>query len=554
MDPTLQHTNGNVLHLNAIFEYATMGILISDEQGIITAINPFALKLFGYTEQELIGRQIEVLIPRRFHTKHVQHRQKYTANPQRRPMGVGLDLYAQRSDGTEFPVEVSLGNYTSGDKKFVIAFISNISVRKETEAEIEKLNDQLEATVELRTKDLTETMQQLQESRDRLARALAFQNTLLDNAGAMIIATDANGIIRLFNPEAADNIGYLPHEVIGNETPVIFHDKADIERKRMELSSRHGIYIENDFEVLIEKARRNIHEEEQYVYVRKNNTSFPVSLTITAIHDSDQQIIGYIGIAIDISERIKTEENLLKSLEKEKELNELKSRFVSLASHEFRTPLSTVLSSAYLVEKYVQTDDQPKRQKHVQRIVSSVNTLTDILNDFLSVGKIEEGKLQVRYSNFNVKQLAMSIVEEMKPVLRKQQDIHYSHSGIEEVLLDASMIKHIVLNLISNASKFSPEKSSIHVNTISDKETLLLLVKDQGIGISEDDQKHLAERFFRASNAGNVQGTGLGLHIVSKYAELMNGTVRCTSKLGSGTEFTVTFIKNNQCNEKDTTD
>lgn len=400
-DPALQKQNTSN-HFEALFNYATMGILMADSRGKIIAINPFALKEFGYSEDELIGRPIETLIPMRYHSNHVNHREKYTARPQNRPMGLGMDLFALRKDGTEFPVEVSLGNYTTGDEKTVIAFISNISVRKQAEEDIRKLNDELESTVEQRTSQLTHAMRELEKSKEELS----------------------------------------------------------------------------------------------------------------------------------------------KTLEKEKELSELKSRFVSMASHEFRTPLSTVLSSSYLIQKYTTEEDQPKRERHLQRIVSSVNMLTDILNDFLSLGKIEEGKIHVRWAEFNVEEQVRSILAEITNNLKKGQSLDYSHTGHSMVTLDSSLFKHIIMNLVSNASKFSPENSRIEIRTVVENQHLSLSVKDYGMGISKEDQKHLMERFFRGANAGNIQGTGLGLHIISKYAELMSGTVNCHSELEKGTEFIVTFKLN----------
>lgn len=400
-DPATQHHNSSN-HFEALFNYATMGILMTDSQGKIIAINPFALKEFGYSEEELIGKRIETLIPMRYHANHVSHREEYTKRPQNRPMGVGMDLFALRKDGTEFPVEVSLGNYSTGNDKTVIAFISNISVRKKAEEDIRKLNDELESIVEERTSQLTLAMRELEKSKEELS----------------------------------------------------------------------------------------------------------------------------------------------KTLEKEKELSELKSRFVSMASHEFRTPLSTVLSSSYLIQKYITEEDQPKRERHLQRIVSSVNMLTDILNDFLSLGKIEEGKIQVRWTEFNVEEQMQSILAEINNNLKKGQSINYTHAGLPMVTLDNSLFKHIIMNLVSNASKFSPENSPIDIRTLLDNQQLELSVKDYGMGISKEDQKHLMERFFRGANAGNIQGTGLGLHIISKYAELMAGTVSCKSELEKGTEFTVTFKMN----------
>jgi PAS domain S-box-containing protein len=675
----LSNNEESANHFEAFFEYATMGILVTDNDGRITAINPFTLKEFGYAEEELIGEKIEILIPERFYNQHIHHREKYAENPQTRSMGLGMELFGVRKDGSEFPIEVSLGHYANNKGNFVVAFITNISVRKAAEAEIEKLNIDLENTVKLRTKDLQQALQQLEKSKQKLESVLSFQKTLLDTAGAMIIATDENGIIKLFNPEATCKLGYSESEIVNKETPVLFHSKKDIERKRKELLQLFDISLKNSFDVLVEKARRNIHEEEQYIYLGKNGTSFPVSLTITALKDAKGNITGYIGIAIDISERIKAEaelkkvqqlflqllhnypdgiisiidknycfvytggelhkrlhsdirsligremyprfpeplreiifvmlenvfqnkilisdfelpysilnrtyimdafplieedgsvnnigviiknisklkkaeEDLREALKIERNLGELKSRFVSMASHEFRTPLSTVLSSAYLIEKYSSGEDQPKREKHLQRIVSSVNLLTDILNDFLSLGKMEEGKLHAKITEFSIEEMISATLEEMKNNLKKEQQIIYKHQGVENVFLDCTLLKHIVMNLISNASKFSPDSAAIEITSSHQNHLVTLSVKDAGIGISKEDQKHLMERFFRGANSGNIQGTGLGLHIVSKYVEMMHGKIKCISELEKGTEFIITFNTKKNEYEKNTFD
>lgn len=527
----------------ALFNHASMGIVVVNSAGLIQSINPFGVNLFDYTTEELINKPIEVLIPGRYHHKHIHHRDSYIEHPKSRPMGVGMDLYAVRKNGEEFPVEVSLGNYKSNNEDFAIAFISDISVRKKAEAEIVKLNDELEATVEQRTRDLKDALNKLEYSSNTLEDVLTFQKAILDNAGAMIIATDQYGEIRLFNPEASKNLGYPESDVIAELKAVTFHDKNEINEKRKNLLNEYGLVIEEDFAVLVEKSRRNIHEEEQYKYIRKDGSSFPVSLTITAIKENNEETTGFLFIAIDISERIKAEEDLRRALEKEKDLSELKSRFVSMASHEFRTPLSTVLSSAYLIEKYQTIDEQPKREKHLQRIVSSVDMLTETLNDFLSVEKIEEGKIQLRLSQFNIQVLITSVTDEMINTLKKQQKIRYQHSGDPEVLLDPSLLKHIIMNLVSNASKFSQEDSFIDINSVNNENEIILSVRDYGIGISKEDQKHLMEPFFRGSNVINIQGTGLGLHIVSKYSELMNGNLKFNSELEKGTEIIITFKK-----------
>ena len=518
-----------------------MGIVVVNTDGIIVAINPFALHLFGYSEAEIMDKPVETLIPGRFHRKHVHHRDAYTKKTKTRPMGVGMDLFAVKKDGTEFPVEVSLGTYKNNGEEHVIAFVSDITVRKNAEHEVKKLNAQLEAAVEQRTHELRVTLEKLQESSEKLEDALSYQKALLQNAGAMIVATDKKGTIKLFNPEASLNLLYSEAEVVDKVNITLFHQKAELEKKREKLKREYNIDLRDDFSVLSEKSKRNIHEEEQYNYVRKDGSLLPVIITLTRIVDIAGKLSGYMVIAIDISERKKAEEDLRKAFKKERELNELKSNFVSLASHEFRTPLSTILSSAYLIEKYVSSDEQPKREKHVQRIISSVNMLTDILNDFLSVGKIEEGKIQVRLSHFNIETFVRNIIEEIKITLKNKQQIIYTHSGNTDVVLDSSLLKHIIMNLVSNASKFSPEDMPVEISTVCKNSHTVLLVRDRGIGISKDDQQHLMERFFRGTNAGNIQGTGLGLHIVSKYAELLNGKVTYKSELEKGTEFTITF-------------
>lgn len=547
MAPYTKINNINSPHFEAIFYYATMGIVITDEKGNIAAVNPFALKEFGYKEEELIGEKVEKLVPVRFRQKHSQHHKKYVESKQTRMMNTGLELFALGKNGKEFPVEISLSNYRKNGNRYSIAFINNITVRRKAEAEIALLHTELEAKINQRTSDLNVTLQQLEESQ-------ALQQALFENAGAIIIATDEKGIIRFFNPEAVRSTGYTEKEVINKRTPILFHDMEELSRKRKKLIKDFGLDNIDDFSVLVERSNRNVHTEEQYTFIRKDKSRFPVVLTISTIRNAAGIITGYIGIAIDISDRKKAEENLIESLKKEKELSELKSRFISMASHEFRTPLSTVLSSAYLIEKYNTAEDQPKRVRHLERIIESVNMLTDILNDFLSVGKIEEGKIQVRPSVFPVKEFMLKIAEDLRGTLKKDQTISYRHSGLPAINMDASLLKHIVMNLVSNASKFSGEGHAIDIRTKLTADQFIFSVKDTGIGISKQDQGHLMERFFRGANANNIQGTGLGLHIVSKYAELMKGVVHCSSELEKGTTFTITFNIKTDTYEKDTAD
>ena len=187
------------------------------------------------------------------------------------------------------------------------------------------------------------------------------------------------------------------------------------------------------------------------------------------------------------------------------------------------------------------TEEQEKRDKHIQRIKSTVTNLTTILNEFLSIGKIEDGKIIANNVTFELKELIYALCNEMNGILKPKQQLLYTHKGESIVFLDPSLLKNILINLISNAIKFSAESSTIRISSEIKNDIIKISVTDQGIGMSDDDKKHLFERFFRGTNATNIQGTGLGLHIVGKYIELMNGKIRVKSKLEIGTEILVTF-------------
>jgi two-component system sensor kinase FixL len=230
------------------------------------------------------------------------------------------------------------------------------------------------------------------------------------------------------------------------------------------------------------------------------------------------------------------------SLEKEKELSLLKSRFVSIASHEFRTPLTSVQLSVSLIEKYAEPFNTPNIVKHVGKIKSAVGNLTSILNDFLSLEKLESGMQQPIYNDFDLVQFAEVITEEMQLLAKQNQNIIYQHTGtIGTVWLDQNLLKNCIVNLINNAIKYSGENTFIGFTTEINKRACIITVSDNGIGIPEADQKHLFEAFFRAHNTGTIPGTGLGLNIVARYTNLMNGKIDFKSDVNQGALFTITF-------------
>lgn len=382
--------------IDALFLYATEGIIISNEKGEIIRVNPSAGKLFGYHEDELTGKTVETLIPKRF-SNHTSHREKYNESPHPRSMATGMELYGLKKDGSELPIEISLSPYSNDEGKFVVAFIVDITTRKQAEEKMKNYSAELEKQVKNRTMILEEAIQEL------------------------------------------------------------------------------------------EKTKKDLHN----------------------------------------------------ALDKEKELNELKSRFVSMASHEFRTPLTTMLSSLSLVTKYGEKKDLESQNKHVGKIKTAINTLTDILNDFLSVSKLEEGKVHNMPELLTINIYIADIISEMKLMTMEGQNIIHQHSGNISAMVDKKLLKNVLFNLISNAIKFSPNGEHVEISTSASNSTLKISVKDNGIGISKIDQQHLFERFFRGHNATHIQGTGLGLNIVAKYAELMNASIDFKSEENKGTTFTI---------------
>jgi len=235
---------------------------------------------------------------------------------------------------------------------------------------------------------------------------------------------------------------------------------------------------------------------------------------------------------------------LNEALDKERQLNEIKGRFVSMASHEFRTPLSTILSSASLISKYTTTEEQEKRSRHINRIKDSVKHLNDLLEDFLSLGKLDEGKIGAVFTSFNLPETIAETAEDIKGILKGGQIIDHQHQGECMVVADRKMIKNIMINLISNAVKFSEINAVISIRSNIAEGVARISVQDHGIGISEEDQEHLFSSFFRGKNATNIQGTGLGLHIVKRYLDLMGGSVALKSKLEEGTTVSLTIPVN----------
>ncbi len=372
-----------------------------------------------------------------------------------------------------------------------------------------------------------------------------------------ILVLDDKGEIIRMNPSAEKLFGYDKDEILGQKVEILIP-----QRYTENHTAQRGGYNH--------KPRR-MGGNLDLLAIKKDGVEFPVEISlspfktnegnfviafisdITARKDNEKQQREYsaelkkqvrnrtliLEEAIEELERTKTD--LHKSLEKERELNELKSRFLSMASHEFRTPLTTMLSSLSLITRYGENKDLESQTKHVNKLKSSINNLTEILNDFLSLAKLEEGKIINDPSDFNLKTFIGDLLADMQATIKKNQKIEYTHVGEEAVFLDKKLIKNILFNLVSNAMKYSHDGGGIWVSTLVENSTVKIFVKDEGIGINEEDQKHLFERFFRGYNATHIQGTGLGLSIVAKYAEVLDASIDFESEENKGTEFTITI-------------
>lgn len=296
----------------------------------------------------------------------------------------------------------------------------------------------------------------------------------------------------------------------------------------------HDLTREKAYEEEIKKLNAEL---EQRVVDRTEE----LALAINKLLRTNKQLQHEVQERVLAEESIREkEQQLRKAFEKERELNRLKSRFVSMASHEFRTPLSTILSSADLIEAYTQEVQQGKRERHTNRIKSAVSNLTGILNDFLSLSKLEEGKVQAKASQFNMSEFCEEVVEDLQGMLKEGQSIRLrEHIPQMEVTMDKKMLKNILYNLLSNAIKYS--QKPIDFEVAQEEKELKITVRDYGIGIPQEEQQHLFTRFFRAHNVENIQGTGLGLNIVKRYLDLLKGHITFESKQGEGSSFYITI-------------
>ncbi len=404
-----EEKKGNIFKI--LSEAISEGIVIVNESQEIVTSNDAAGKMFGYKPEELLGESLNILIPREYRSNHPKQVGEFLQKTDPRQMGHGRDLYGLRRDGTTFPVEAGLNPFEIYGSKYVMALVTDISVRKNQEKEILSLNLYLEQKIEERTRKLNQTIKDLKE---------------------------------------------------------------------------------------------------------------------------------------EVAKRKEAEHKIKESLRKERELNELKTKFLSLVSHEFKTPLSGILTSATLAGKYTESDQQDKREKHIKTIQSKVKYLNNILNDFLSIERLESGKANYKFDNVPLSKVVNEVIYNSNMLLKDGQKINYP-SNIDDITInfDEKILELSLTNLINNSIKYSPEYTTIDVVVANKKDAVEIKIIDKGMGIPQKEQKYIFNRYFRAENALLDQGTGIGLNIVKSHLENLGGTIKFESVEGEGSTFTISFpIKN----------
>lgn len=391
-------------------------------------------------------------------------------------------------------------------------------------------------------------------------------NILFEAVSEGVVVVDENQTIVATNSAAEDIFGYYKNEIVDQHLNILIPIKHH---------QAHGGHFNSFY--ASKASKRQMGKNRLLFGVKKNGDNFPVEVGLNPFSIEGKTYI--MSIIIDITERKKTEDKIIElntelenkvstrtielnktvanlkseidkrvkaelelrnALKKEKELNELKTKFLSLVSHEFKTPLSGILNSAVLIGRYTNTETQDKREKHLQTIKNKVQYLDGILNDFLSVERLDSGKVKYKFSHFKLSKVVNEVVYNANMMLKSGQHINYP-KNIDDISIyqDEKILDLVLGNLLNNAIKYSPENTNIDFNITANDNGFVFKIKDNGIGIPVKDQKHIFERYFRAENALTNQGTGIGLNIIKGHLESLNGTISFESVEDEGTTFIV---------------
>ena len=384
----------------------------------------------------------------------------------------------------------------------------------------------------------------------------ALQKAILDSAAFALIATDAKGNITLFNPAAEKLLGYSREEMIG-KSPGQFHVQEEIEQMSRYLSSRFNAQVDPGFGTFSFRAEKGIVESDQWTYVRKDGTRLPVSLSMTAQKDESGTIIGFLGIAFDVSKQLEYEHALVDAKEQALAGTQAKSEFLANMSHEIRTPMNAIMGMAELLNE---TELNEEQRKYVDVFQRAGESLLNIINDILDLSKIEAGHFELDKIPFTISNMVDKATEIMALKAHQKQlelAVDLDPDLFDYYLGDPNRIRQILLNLIGNAIKFTKKGEVVLKINGGTKNyfgrEVIIEITDTGIGMSKAQLEKLFERFNQADSSITKEygGTGLGLNITKRLVELMNGSIQVESTEGSGTKFTVRIFLEEDFNHED---
>ena len=550
MENKLDHQDIASLQLAAVIQTATDGIIIIDQLGIILKVNNAASELFGYHEDELIGRNINMLMPGKYSEKHDGYLKNYHKTGEKKIIGIGREVEGKRKNNTVFPCYLSISEVRLTNTVLYTGIVHDLTEQKQNERELISAKEKIEMYF-----DVANTINVVLDRQTKIIN--------LNQKGLSFVGLKHEEVITqywfnlILPPDETAPLQLALMEMMSGNIPLLdsFETTAiNVDGEVKQYAWKNSLLTESNGDVVglicsgIDIS--DVRDAEQRILSMNAELEKRVSRRTEELAAAINQLLNINKkLEFEIQERKSAENALLekekalrKAYEREKELNHLKSRFVSMASHEFRTPLSAILSSAELIEAYNDGGQDQKREKHIIRIRSAVNNLTSILNDFLSLSKLEEGKVLSHPVEFMFNDFCNDLLDDILPILKPGQKVISPTDNLKTVLfLDHKLLKNILLNLFSNAIKYSEQGKSIYFEFSMDEKSLYFSIRDEGIGIPSEEQEHLFTRFFRAHNVENIQGTGLGLTIVKRYLELMDGSIHFESHLGVGTIFKISL-------------
>ena len=498
----LNSATASETRLRAVLDNVVEGIITIDELGTIETVNPAAVRIFGYLIDEVIGRNICMLMPEPHHSSHDRYLRNFKETGQAKIIGYGREALGRRKDGSVFPLELAVSEMILNNRRVFSGILRDITYRKQLENAGLVSNRQLQLT----------TMLHL---------------AILNSANFSIISTDASGKVKIFSAGSERMLGYSASEIIDLQTLALLHEPKEIADRARFLSIELGRIIEPGIECFVAKARSGKADEAEWTYIRKDGSRLPVMLSVTAVLDEGGSLSGFLGIAYDLTER--------------KKLEQIKNEFISTVSHELRTPLTSIRGSLGLLVSGA-VGEIPQRAQSLLGIANNnCERLVRLINDILDIEKIESGNMRFNKLGQRILPLIEHAIQATQPyadqfcvkfVLQADCIDHF-------VSVDADRISQVIVNLLSNAAKFSPTGSNVDVKLEQIAGFVRTTVIDHGSGIAPEFQSRIFQKFAQADSSDTRQkgGTGLGLSISKAIVEKHNGKIDFETEAGVGTAF-----------------